>query len=460
MNSNYRYFSILTFLLIILSFTIHAQKLIISTANHTLFATDSVQPFWFVSSQHGKFAVAGPIANLTDLFIGKDHDENALAGLSASWGINGVAILSSQNDFSLNRLFASIAWKGWELKAGTFYDPVLYEGLSTSNGNMSRSGNAKPVPTIRFSNMGFKKMPFWQDWFSFKAEYDEGWLNDKRYVSHTHLHHKSLYGKFRLSSSSSLTAGFEQYVMWGGNSPVYGQLPDGWNDYWRYVFALPGKNNFPGMDQSNISGNQLGTFQFKFQKQFAEWSLTAYLSHPYEDNSGLNWRNWPDNLMGVFVDMGNEKGFVSNLVFEFTNTRHQGIRDSKDTEYDNYYNHGVYRSGFTYQGLPMSSPLFNPVNFINNISMGFQSNRFFSFHTGVKGNFAENLSWKSMLTFVQHMGTFSAPYSEARNIFSGLVDLSWQHPGFAAEFGISAALDINSRDGKNGGIQLRMAKSW
>lgn len=436
------------------------QHLAVSVSNHTLLATDSVQPFWFASGQHGKYTSAGSFANLTDLYLGMNHDEGAFSEFSCSWGINGVAVLSSQNEFFLNRLFASVAWKGWELKAGTFYDPVLYAGLSTTNGNMARSGNSRPVPTIRFSTLGYKKLPFWQNWLSFKFEYDEGFLNDERYVANAHLHHKSLYGKFRLSPSASLTAGFEQYAMWGGKSPVYGQLPDGWNDYWRYVFALPGKNNFPGMDQTNISGNQLGTFQLEFEKQFAEWSMTAYLSHPYEDNSGLNWRNWPDNLMGVFMDLKNERGFVSGLVFEFTNTRQQGIRNSKDTEYDSYYNHGVYRSGFTYQGLPISSPLFYPVNFENDIPVGIQSNRFYSFHAGTKGYLSENFVWKSMLTCVQHLGTYSAPYKKARNIFSGLVDFSWQNPGFPVEIGVSAALDINNQSGKNGGIQLKVAKSW
>lgn len=454
------YFLILLFLLTLFPLSNNAQQLFISATNQTLIATDSVQPFWFVSNQHGKFSAAGSFANLTDLYLGMNYDESAFTGFSYSWGINGVAVLSSKNEFTLNRLFGAVAWKGWELKAGTFYNPVLYAGLSSTNGNLARSDNSRPVPTIRFSTLGYKKLPFWQNWLSFKFEYDEGFLNDERYVANAHLHHKSLYGKFRLTQTAWFTAGFEHYVMWGGKSPVYGQLPDGWNDYWQYVFALPGNDNFPGMDQTNISGNQLGTFQFEFEKQFAEWSLTAYVSHPFEDNSGLNWRNWPDNLIGVFMDLKNERGRVSDLVFEFSNTRQQGIRDSKDKEYDNYYNHGIYLSGFTYRGLPMSSPLFFPVNIQNDIPMGIQSNRFYSFHTGVKGYLSESFTWKSMLTFVQHLGTYSVPYHEARNVFSGLVDLSWQNPEFPVEIGVSAALDINSQNGKNGGIQLKVAKSW
>lgn len=459
-TGNNRYFFILLFLLVLFPFSNNAQKLFISATNQTLIATDSLQPFWFASGQHGKFSSSGSFANLTDLYLGKNHGENVFTTASYSWGVNGIAVFSSRNEFTLNRLFAAIAWKGWELKAGTFYDPVLYAGLSTTNGNLARSGNARPVPTIRFSTLGYKKMPFWQNWLSFKFEYDEGLLNDERYVANARLHHKSLYGKFRLTQTAWLTAGFEHYVMWGGTSPVYGQLPDGLDDYWRYIFALPGNDNFPGMDLTNISGNQLGTFQLEFERQFAEWNLTAYVSHPFEDNSGLNWRNWPDNLIGVFMDLKNEKRLVSNLVLEFTNTRQQGIRDSKDKEYDNYYNHGIYRSGFTYKGLPMSSPLFYPLNVENDISVGIQSNRFYSFHAGVKGYLSENFAWKSMLTYVQHLGTYSKPYNKARNIFSGLIDLSYQNPGFPVEIGLSAALDLNSHDGKNGGIQLKLAKTW
>jgi hypothetical protein len=469
-NGKASIFFIILFLL--LPGLLYCQRpLKLAISNHTLIATDSLQPFWFVSGQHGKFAAAGSFANLTDLYLGMNHDESAFKAFSYSWGVNGVALFSKNNEFNLNRLFASVAWKGWELKTGTFYDPVLYGGLSTTNGNLARSGNSRPVPTIRFSTLGYKKLPFWQNWLSFKFEYDEGFLNDKRFVTNAHLHHKSLYGKFRLTQTVWFTAGLEHYVMWGGTSPIYGQLPDGWDDYWRYVFALPGDDDFLATDQLNSSGNQMGTFQFEFEKQFAGWNLTAYLSHPFEDNSGLNWKNWPDNLLGVYINMKSEKGFITDVVVEYTNTRQQSINDSiyrfdeasgqwKMKEYDNYYNHGIYGSGFTYHQLPLSSPLFYPVNRQQGISMGIQSNRFYSVHTGIKGYLADHLAWKSMLTFVRHLGTYSVPYSETHTIYSGLLEINYKNPEFPVEIGLSTALDIDNDSGKNGGLQIRVAKTW
>jgi hypothetical protein len=199
--------------------------------------------------------------------------------------------------------------------------------------------------------------------------------------------------------------------------------------------------------------------------------IDFYISHPWEDNSGLNLHNWPDNLLGVHIDLNNKKALITDILYEFNNTRQQSIRDSiyywddnsdkwKIREYDNYYNHSVYRSGFTYQQQVMSSPLFFPLVESSSISMGIQSNRFFSHHIGTKGNITENIKWKGLLTYIQHLGTYVKPYIINLKQVSALFELRYINPEFPLEFTISTATDISNIEGKNLGFRFSILKSW
>ena len=444
----------------------------ISISNTTLAATDSVLPFWFAANQHGKVSAANSFSNITDLTIGQSHSNKALTGFSHTWGGNFIAAFGKNNVYQLNQAFAGLAFKGWELKSGLFYDEIRYAGLSTSNGIIGRSENARPVPRIRFSTMGYKPFPFAQNWLSFKGEYEEGWLNDDRYVDGAHIHHKNLYLKFQTSSTFHFSIGFEHFAMWGGTSPNenIGEMP-GWENYWRYVFALPGNSDFPAIDQENISGNQLGSYQLEVVKDFSAFNLTFYLSHPWEDNSGLNWHNWPDNILGLHLHVKNEKNWVTDVVYEFTNTRQQSVKDSLYTWdestgtwefhiHDYYFNHAVYQSGFTYQQKVMSSPLFFPVTIKEGISRGIESNRFFAHHLGVSGNLSEHLAWKGLLTYVEHLGIYGRQYNPAHKQVSALFEVQYIKPGFPVELGMAVGADAGNTIGNNFGFRFSVAKRW
>lgn len=474
-NLNLYKFQPLLIIIVLFTFSISKAQnpFQISVSNTTLAATDSVLPFWFTANQHGKIRPSGSFLNISELTVGHAYDNKSESKLGYTWGGNLVAAFGKSNYYQLNQAFAGLTIKGWEIKGGMFYNEIRYAGLSTTNGNLAQSQNARPIPRVRLSSMGYKPFFFAKNWFSFKFEYEEGFLNDERYVDGAHLHHKSLYGKIQPDPSWNFRLGFEHFAMWGGTSSNenIGDLPEGWNAYWRYIFALPGDDTFLETDQLNISGNQLGAYQIEVEKDFSKMKMTFYVSHPWEDNSGLNWHNWPDNLLGLHLALKNKKGFVTDIVYEFTNTRQQSIRDSlyswdenlgkwKMNEYDNYYNHGVYRSGFTYQQQVMSSPLFYPVNLSNGISMGIQSNRYFSHHIGVKGNFSDHFNWKGMLTYIQHLGTYSKPYSQTEKQLSGLLEVQYANPDFPVELGLSAGGDAGNTTGKNLGFRFSIAKSW
>ena len=443
-----------------------------SVINTTLAATDSILPFWFTANQNGKITPSGSFLNISELSVSQSYNFKSESKLKYTWGTEFDAAFGKSNYYLLNQVFAGLMVHGWELKGGKFYDETKYAGLSTTNGNIARSQNARPYPKIRFSTLGFKPVPFMQNWLSFSGEYDEGFLIDDRYVDGAHLHHKSLYFKIHPSSTWNLSFGLEHFVMWGGTSSNenIGDLPESWNAYWHYVLAIPGGKDFPETDQKNNSGNQLGTYQVEYVKNFSSTKIAIYLSHPWEDNSGLNWHNYPDNLIGLHLNFKKEKSFITDIVYEYCNTRQQSIKDSlyswnenngkwELNEYDNYYNHSIYRSGFTYQQQVLSSPLFYPVITNNGISKGIESNRFFSHHIGMKGNFSECLHWKGMLTYIQHLGTYLKPYTSRQKQLSGLFEIHYENYGFPVQLGLAVGMDANEAEGNNLGFKLMVSKT-
>jgi hypothetical protein len=118
--------------------------------------------------------------------------------------------------------------------------------------------------------------------------------------------------------------------MWGGTSknPDIGSFPNGFGQYFRYVFKLNASSDFPEYDQQNAAGNHIGTYQFKFTKYNVLLDYSIYLSHPIETQKGLEWKNWPDNLLGIHVNFKKKGRLLSHIVYEFINTRHQNLTNS------------------------------------------------------------------------------------------------------------------------------------
>jgi hypothetical protein len=448
-----------------------------SLKNSTLAATDSLLPFWFAANQQGKIKPAGSFLNVSDLFISQDYTARTDSTFAFTWGGNLVAAFGENSYYQLNRAFTGISYRGWELKGGMFYDPVQYGGLSTTNGNLAQSGNARPYPMLRLSTQRFKPVPFTKNRLSFEAEYGEGILNDERYVKNARLHHKSLYLKLVLPASWEISGGMEHYVMWGGTSrdERVGQFPQDLKSYWLYITGSSGDESFLETEQQNVAGDQLGTYQLEIKKQFPAFTAAFYVSHPFEDHSGKNLRNWPDNLLGLHVRFNNKQKWVTDVVYEYTNTRQQSIRDSfyvfnektgewNRQENDNYFTHALYKSGFTFHQMVMSSPLFFPVQLDNTgAPTGFraiQSTRFYAHHIGIKGLLSEHLHWKGKLTYVHHFGSYLIPYEPSRKQVSGIFEIQYLNPSFPVELGISAAADAGNVIGNNPGLQVWVAKRW
>jgi len=394
-------------------------------------------PFWMTSNQNGVFQLHNSSYLLLQAGINRSLERDTLKKWGYTYGANMVYGLAGTSDFHPNEYWLGFRFHQLILKAGAQSDPVIYGGLSSTNGNMYRSRNARPVPGVSLSTNGYIPFLFAKKWFSFRFLYEEGILKDKQFVTDAHLHHKNLHLRAALSPSLSLSLGLEHYVFWGGYSPKYGQLPE-WNQYFRYVFGLAGSEGATHDDQINASGNHMGSYNLELKKEWETTNAVFYWNHPYEDRSGRELDNLRDGLWGIHITT-KRHAFITDVVYEYMNTRNQSGSIHKvpaptpenpnkvtGRGRDNYFfNNDTYPSGYTHYQHMMGTPLFVPDIGENGLSTGLESTRMWMHHLGISGRLGGGFYWKSLTTWSRNFGTYRNVYPNPLDAFSFLAECSY-----------------------------------
>jgi len=394
-------------------------------------------PFWMTSNQNGVYALHNSSYFLLQAGLRRDLDRDTLKKWGYTYGANMVYGIAGTSDFQPNEYWFGFRFHQLILKAGAQSDPILYGGLSSTNGNMYRSRNARPVPGLSLSTNGYIPFLFAKKWFSWRFLYEEGILKDKQFITDAHLHHKNLHLRALVTPSLSLSIGLEHYVFWGGVSPKFGQLPE-WSEYFRYVFGMAGGDAATLTDQANAAGNQLGSYNLELKKEWQTASAAFYWNHPYEDRSGRELANVRDGLWGVHLKIRNQEAFITDVVYEYMNTRNQSgsalmvpsptpADPNRKTGrgHDNYFNHYNYSSGYVHYNLMMGTPLFVPTIGPDGISKGFESTRMWMHHVGVSGTLGNGFYWKTLTTWSRNFGDYGTVYPIPLDEFSFLAESSY-----------------------------------
>ncbi len=395
-------------------------------------------PFWMVSNQSGLFTMHNSSYQLTQAGLSRSLERDTLKKWGYTYGANLVYGYAGNADFQPNEYCLGFRLNNLVLKAGAQRDPILYGGLSSTNGNMYRSGNARPVPGLSLSTNGYIPFLFAKKWLTWRFLYEEGILKDKQFVTDAHLHHKNLYLHVPLSPSLSFSLGLEHYVFWGGYSPKYGQIPGG-KEYFRYAFGLAGGKDGLLVDQENAAGNQLGSYNLEVKKDWTTLQTTFYWNHPFEDRSGMEFDNLRDGLWGIHLASKNKSAFVTGVVYEYMNTRNQSgsihLKPAPTPEDpdkktgrggDNYFNNNTYTSGYTHYQRMMGTPLFVPKIGADGFSLGFESTRMWMHHLGLNGTMGHGFYWKSLMTWSRNYGNYGNIYLNPLNEFSFLAEGSYK----------------------------------
>lgn len=315
----------------------------------------------------------------------------------------------------------------------------VLDGLSVSNRNFLWSGNARPLPGIILeANNPIKiSKTFAVDWGI--AHYR---LNDNRFVNGTRLHYKRLALITTFDENHKLTAKIQHFAQWGGTSPTYGRLKDGFKDFVNVFFARNAVELGLENETINKVGNHLGTYllNYEFKNKFGEFSF--YHEHPFEDGSGTRLANFPDGVWGIYFKPGNHK-IISSILYEFIDTSDQsGI--SVGSGFDGYFGNNIYRSGWSYEqnviGLP--SILYDKNVKITDKTSPYISNRTKVHNLGVSGSFLD-FEWKFKSTYAKYLGTYRKPFTPAWKYWYNYGSLSYKTKKMGT-FSVMGGLDFSN----------------
>ena len=461
---------ILLFLLCFISvFSLKSQSKDLQYAIKTSagLSSDTTLPFWLVANQYGSVPDSDYGLLNTSVFKTFDTPETLF---DISYKVSATGFIAQENKVLVNELYFGVRFKNILLDIGAKNDAIAWHNLSSSNGSIIKSNNARAMPGINIKTNNFIKLPFAKKWLTVKGNFAHYFMDDTRFVENTNLHHKSLNIKTSLSPVFEIIAGLDHYAQWGGTSPQYGAQPSSIKDYVKIIFGAEGGDTATLNDQFNALGNHLGSYLLQFNYKGQKANYNFYYSHPFEDTSGREMANWQDGLYGVFIDFKKQKAPITHLLAEFTYTRDMsasgylsgGVSPNTISARDNYFNNGIYKSGWTYHGNTIGSPYFTPKPVENGITAGViqGDNRFAAFNIGANG-YVKWLPYSVLLSHTTYYGWFNQEYEQYPVQFSGILDIVIPQEKFNLPFDVAAsfAFDAGSYRPQNFGAFLSITKT-
>lgn len=457
-NYMYRFlFLILTFL--IASDIAKAQE---RTFNYsvelkTLAATEGELPFWLYANQWGEVDPSGANAilnaGITKTFF-RDSDRWDLelgAELTSRYSKNSAAFFK--------QLYAKLDYGILKLEIGRFEDITGNIFKPLSMGSMSFSGNATPLPKIKLSIPEYQSVPFTDGYLEIKGAWGHGWMEEERYTSRALLHEK--YGYVRIGGDLpvNLIGGMQHWVFWGGNNREFGPIPQTFEDYLNIAFALgAGGEDAPPRGQAYFLGDHKGYWDFGAEIDIDPFLIRLYKQTILEDKDNVKLKNPQDGLYGLAIESKEEGNLIEAVIWEFLYTKWQsgpscpgcGPRGGSGGQ-DNYYNNSTYRTGWTYFGRTIGTPLLFP----RNDGLGIANNRVVAHHLGLTGKLSDIQDYNIMFTYSRNYGTYETPIDPRMDSYSVVAMTGYQPAGWDnLSFNAGLAADFGELYGQNVGMMI------
>jgi len=390
----------------------HAQPVLKTLEGESglIAATADSLPLWLHANRLGSVDQRGASGylQLHGIFQGK---------LRGSWnweiGARLIGRLSSHQTLFFPELYAGVQGRLMRFWIGRRAYEVGETSGRLSMGSLGTGFNATPLPKIVIETPGFLPLPWVGDYLQIRGYLAHGWFDDPRHTQDPYLHQKFLYGQLKLHDWQ-LYGGLVHDAQWGGTSPIYGPQPSGLDDWWRVCWGMDGAPDAPPADQIYYQGNHLGIWDVGLKGQVGTIRLHIYRHFLFNDKDGLKLKNPGDGLLGIALTF--EKLPITQLVYEYLYSKRQSGplppspgRSGPSGGQDNYYNHWLYRSGWTYYGRTLSNPLFFPYpgGRIENQDR-IANNRIVAHHVGLSGGINRIGQYTFMLTYSRNYGTYRA----------------------------------------------------
>ncbi len=358
-------------------------------------ATGDNLPFWMYRNTNGRIDAETNVAGLLRGSISYYLSESSYF----EFGAGAVASDGNKNSLRRDELYLSYVDPWVKVTLGSKNPYEEYQGLSVVAKDFILSGNSRALPglIVEAPEPLMLSNTFGIDWGI--AHYA---LNDDRYVDNTYVHYKRLALVVNLDSKNQFVGGIEHYAQWAGDSPEFGPLPSSFSDFLIVFRAGYAETDTVLNEEFNALGNHLGFYNFEYNFTPSSGRFSFYHQHPFEDGSGTAFKNFPDGIWGFYfgpntVDFDS---FITGFSLEYVQTTDQSGRDRPD----NYFNNGVYRSGWTYDSNTIGLPFIVP----SGDSSLTLYNRTRAINVGLAARDG-NWSFKTKMSFAQNLGTYRIP---------------------------------------------------
>ena len=439
-------------------------------------------PLWQVSNQQG----LGSIYDNTYIRgglgykhrLGKWKFEEKL-DMVAAVGMN----FKGDKDIFIQQAYIDARYKWLGIFAGSREKgaPLLNNALSS--GDMTWSGNARPIPQIM---IGIPEYLYVLPRFAIKGEISYGWFTDNNYqerkvgAGHWYTkdikyHHKEGFvrvgvpnGKWQLDIGMTLDTQFGGTLVNADGSTV--NLGNTLKDYFRVFIPGSGGEDKPWNDSNFYQGNFLGSEQIKLTHRSDKFSISAYLCNHFDDFSAMGKQNGWDGLWGLEMNFNNFKP-VNAVVFEFLQTTNMsgplhGLHEPEEGPVhktggsDNYYNNGLY-PGWAHWGMMIANPLIASPIYNRDGDMTFKYNRIKALHIGWSGQITSEWSYIAKMSHNRTWGTPGAPTLDILENFSAYASFSYSPERWKGwNFNASLSLDMGDIYGDNFGFQMKIHKTF
>lgn len=395
-------------------------------------SSEDALPFWMHRNTNAAIGMNSNFTGLAEAHLVFPIGENAAitGGFAAMYRDN------VPDDFQRRDLYVGFQNNWLKATLGSQAPSITAMGLSTTNKNFLMSGNARPLPglLLEANNPVRITKHLGLDW-----GIGHFLMNDDRFVDDVMVHYKRLALIITFNEDAKLTGQIQHYAQWGGNSPVFGQLPDDLGAFFDVFFASKSKEINVDGEIENAVGNHLGSFLLDYEVNTKAGRFNVYHDHPFEDGSGTRFANFPDGLWGAFYKPRNQR-IIRGILYEYTHTNDQ----SSNNLPDNYFRNNVYRSGWVYEGNVIGTPLIliDPSVEINDMNTLIVSNRVQAHHLGVTGRYRQ-LVWIVRTTIAKHSGTFNSPLPETLNSWYNQLALFYTTASFGT-FSATGGLDSSN----------------
>ena len=200
----------------------------------------------------------------------------------------------------------------------------------------------------------------------------------------------------------------------------------------------------------------------------------VYHQHPYEDVSGILFKNMPDGLWGASLKIPKSNVSTGNfsltrVTLELLTTLDQSgstfyVQGSSYQGADNYFNHLQYPQGWSYKGTVIGTPFNVPAKDIvpskQMSSLYFPSTRVNMWYAGLQGSYKRSL-FTVRGSYSRNYGGPNYPFLPPRKQFSTMVTAQipvskWYNTNILARLSLdNGTLFTNSFGG-----YLGIKKSW